>query len=182
MNTFLSHAYSSVGAWPYLAASRSTGRTTIWTEPWVWSTSRWNVNKDISTDARRLTNSAQRVVETLSEESSYSHPVAFVVPDHYEMRKVRSWRDANGTNWRSLGNACWFTNLDIAKRHEDLILIKQYSPDEHPRYDNYDAIEVPRYKDIPSDFDGVMGVPITFLEHHNPDQFEVVGTTNAATR
>jgi hypothetical protein len=106
----------------------------------------------------------------------YTHPVAFIVPDHYEMREVRSWRDENGTNWRSLGNACWYTNLDIAKRHEDLILVKQYSPDEYPRYDNYDAVDVPKYKDIPSDFDGVMGVPVTFLEHYNPDQFEILGT------
>jgi hypothetical protein len=51
-----------------------------------------------------------------------THPVAFMVPDHYEMRKVRSWRDKDGNNWRSLGNACWFTNLDIARRHEELPL------------------------------------------------------------
>jgi hypothetical protein len=106
----------------------------------------------------------------------YSHPVAFVVPDHYEMRSVRSWRDDNGTNWRSLGNACWFTNLDIAKRHEDLILFKAYTPQQYPTYDNYDAIEVSRYQHIPLDYDGVMGVPVTFLEKHNPEQFEIVGS------
>ena len=64
----------------------------------------------------------------------YTHPVAFVVPDHYEMREVRSWRDENGTNWRSLGNTCWFTNLDIAKRHEDLVLYKKYSRNEYAKY------------------------------------------------
>jgi len=106
----------------------------------------------------------------------YSHAVAFVVPEHYEMRSVRSWRDENGTNWRSLGNACWFTNLDIAKRHEELILFKMYTPEQFPKYDNYDAIEVSRYQNIPCDFDGVMGVPVTFLEKHNPDQFEIVGS------
>jgi hypothetical protein len=106
----------------------------------------------------------------------YSHPVAFIVPDHYEHRSVRSWRDENGTNWRSLGNACWFTNLDIAKRHEDLTLYRDFDPERYPKYDNYDAIEVSTYKDIPVDFEGVMGVPVTFLEHHNPDQFEIVGT------
>lgn len=105
-----------------------------------------------------------------------THPVAFRVPDHYEMREVRSWRDENGINWRSLGNACWFTNLDFAKRHEDLPLYKSYDRSAYPRYDNYDAIEVSTYKDIPEDYDGVMGVPVTFLEHHNPAQFEVVGT------
>ena len=105
----------------------------------------------------------------------YSHPVAFIVPDHYEMREVRSWRDADGTNWRSLGNACWFTNLDIAKRHEDLTLYKSFDRKLYPKYDNYDAVEVSKVADIPEDYMGVMGVPVTFLEKHNPDQFEIVG-------
>ncbi len=108
----------------------------------------------------------------------YSHPVAFVVPDHYEQRSVRSWRDDNGTNWRSLGNACWYTNLDIAKRHEELILFKSYSPEHYPTYDNYEAIEVGKFADIPMDYDYSMGVPVTFLEHHNPEQFEILGITD----
>lgn len=107
----------------------------------------------------------------------YTHPVAFRVPDHYEMREVRSWRDESGTNWRSLGNACWFTNLDIAKRHEDLVLYKNYSPAAYPSYANCDAIEVSRYADIPCDYAGAMGVPVTFLEHYNPDQFEILGAS-----
>lgn len=107
----------------------------------------------------------------------YTHPVAFVVPDHYEMREGRSWRDENGTNWRSLGNACWFTNLDIAKRHEDLVLYKKYLPTLYPKYANGDAIEVSRYIDIPEDYSGAMGVPVTFLEHYNPDQFEILGSS-----
>lgn len=107
-----------------------------------------------------------------------THPVAFVVPDHYEMREVRSWRAEDGTNWRSLGNACWFTNLDIQKRHEELITVKAYDPKEYPGYDNYNAVEVSRYKDIPSDYDGVMGVPVTFLDYYNPEQFEIVGSDN----
>lgn len=106
----------------------------------------------------------------------YTHPVAFVVPDHYEMREVRSWRDEDGTNWRSLGNACWFTNLDIKKRHEELITVLLFDSNKYPNYDNYKAIEVSRYKDIPSDYEGVMGVPITFLDHYNPEQFEIVGS------
>lgn len=106
----------------------------------------------------------------------YTHPIAFEVPDHYEMREVRSWRDENGRNWRSLGNACWFTNLDIAKRHEDLIAVKPFNPKTHPNYDNYNAVEVSRYKDIPINYDGVMGVPVTFLEHYNPEQFEIIGS------
>jgi Adenine-specific methyltransferase EcoRI len=72
-------------------------------------------------------------------------------------------------------NVAWFTNLDISKRHEDLILYKTYSPDEYPTYDNYDAIEVAKVADIPCDYDGVMGVPLTFLDKHNPDQFEILG-------
>jgi hypothetical protein len=105
-----------------------------------------------------------------------THPVAFAVPDHYEMREVRSWRDEEGRNWRSLGNACWFTNLDIAKRHEDLAVFRSFNRDLYPKYENYDAVEVSKVADIPEDYMGVMGVPVTFLEKHNPVQFEIVGT------
>jgi hypothetical protein len=68
----------------------------------------------------------------------------------------------------------WFTNLDINKRHEELILYKKYNPEEYPKYDNYDAIEVSKTADIPMDYMGAMGVPITFLNKHNPEQFEIV--------
>lgn len=73
----------------------------------------------------------------------------------------------------------WFTNLEITKRHEDLILYKNYTPEEYPKYDNYDAIEVSKTKDIPVDYDGVMGVPITFMDKYNPDQFEILGATES---
>jgi hypothetical protein len=69
----------------------------------------------------------------------------------------------------------WFTNLDISKRHEDLILYKPYNSEEYPKYENYDAINVNKTKDIPVDYAGVMGVPITFLDKYNPDQFEIIG-------
>lgn len=69
----------------------------------------------------------------------------------------------------------WFTNLDVAKRHEKLILWKNYTPEEYPKYDNYDAINVDKVSEIPVDYDGVMGVPITFMDKHNPEQFEIVG-------
>ena len=69
----------------------------------------------------------------------------------------------------------WFTNLDINKRHEDVILYKQYNDDEYPTYDNYDAINVNKTKEIPLDYDGPMGVPVTFLDKYNPDQFEIIG-------
>ena len=69
----------------------------------------------------------------------------------------------------------WYTNLDIQKRHEVLTPYKKYSPEEYPHYDNYDAINVDKTADIPRDYDGVMGVPITYLDKHNPDQFEIIG-------
>ena len=72
----------------------------------------------------------------------------------------------------------WLTNLDISKRHEDLILFKQYNPENYPKYDNYDAIEVSKTNEIPMDYTSIMGVPITFLEKYNPDQFEILGMTS----
>lgn len=69
----------------------------------------------------------------------------------------------------------WFTNLDITKRHEELILYKKYAPEEYPKYENFDAINVNKTKDIPMDYDGYMGVPITFLDKYSPDQFEILG-------
>jgi hypothetical protein len=74
----------------------------------------------------------------------------------------------------------WFTNLDISKRHEDLILYKKYNSEEYPTYDNYDAINVNTTKDIPMDYSGVMGVPITFLDKYNPEQFEILGLSASA--
>ncbi|SHI60734.1 adenine-specific methyltransferase EcoRI family protein [Fibrobacter sp. UWP2] len=74
----------------------------------------------------------------------------------------------------------WFTNLDHKKRHEELILYKKYSPEEYPKYDNYDAIEVSKTECIPEDYDGIMGVPITFLDKYNPEQFEILGMESSA--
>ncbi|MDO4752646.1 MAG: adenine-specific methyltransferase EcoRI family protein [Candidatus Saccharibacteria bacterium] len=71
-------------------------------------------------------------------------------------------------------NCTWYTNIDHNKRHEELILYKKYSPEEYPKYDNYDAINVDKVNEIPDDYNGVMGVPITFLDKYNPDQFEIV--------
>lgn len=100
---------------------------------------------------------------------------AFKVPDSYEEKSTRFWVDETGQKWRSFGNICWFTNLDNKKRHEELILYKTYTPEEYPTYDNYDAINVDKVAEIPMDYDGVMGVPITFLDKYNPEQFEIVG-------
>jgi hypothetical protein len=114
-----------------------------------------------------------------------SGDMAFRVPAHYEPRETRYWKDDDGQKWRSMGNACWFTNLDHGRRHQELPLMSvsenlKFSRNlkgkkGYERYDNYDAIEVPSYKEIPSDFDGAMGVPITFLDKYNPEQFEILG-------
>lgn len=101
----------------------------------------------------------------------------FKVPDSYEPKATRFWIDETGQKWRSLGNICWFTNLDIKKRHEDIILYKHYTPEEYPIYANYNAIEVSKTVDIPCDYDGLMGVPITFMDKYNPEQFEIVGSS-----
>lgn len=101
--------------------------------------------------------------------------MAFKVPHYYPPRDTRYWEDKKGQKWRSLGNICWFTNLDIAKRHEKLELYKKYNSEDYPKYFNYDGIDVDKVDSIPEDYDGVMGVPITFLDKFNPDQFEIIG-------
>lgn len=78
------------------------------------------------------------------------------------------------TNLVKFRNCHWFTNLDLKRRHEELVLYKKYTPEEYPKYDNYDAININKTSDIPLDYDGVMGVPITFLDKYNPNQFEIV--------
>ena len=107
----------------------------------------------------------------------FKHDPKFKVPADYKERTTRFWIDKRGQHWRSFGNVTWYTNLDISKRHENIPLCKRYSPERYPQYDNYDAIEVGRTADIPCDYCGVMGVPITFLDKHNPAQFEILGCT-----
>lgn len=102
--------------------------------------------------------------------------MAFKVPSYFKPRATRYWEDETGQKWRSLGNICWFTNLDHAKRHEELICYKQYTPEEYPTYLNYNAIEVSKLNLIPVDYEGEMGVPITFFQKYNPDQFVIIGT------
>jgi hypothetical protein len=103
----------------------------------------------------------------------------FRVPSDYVHTTTESRiKVEDGVRYLSMGNMVWFTNLDTTKRHDTITLYKRYSPEEFPRYDNYDAIEVRRYTDIPYDFDGAMGVPVTFLDKYNPDQFEILGLTS----
>ena len=93
---------------------------------------------------------------------------------------VRYFEKPDGTMYET-ARSFWYTNLDIKKRHEEFILYKKYKKSDYPKYDNYDAINVDKAKDIPMDFDGLMGVPITFLDKYNPDQFELIGLMASTT-
>ncbi len=97
----------------------------------------------------------------------------FMVPESYN--RDNSYKGEDGQKYAKFGNICWLTNLDIKKRHETLPLYKIYNETEFKKYDNYHAIEVSKVANIPIDYDGLMGVPITFLYKHNPKQFEIVG-------
>jgi hypothetical protein len=102
----------------------------------------------------------------------------FGVPNDYPLNAAGTRIDNQGNKYIRVKGVRWFTNIDFAERHESLILYKKYTREEYPSYDNYDAIEVSKAKDIPVDYFGAMGVPITFLEKHNPNQFEILGITD----
>ena len=104
--------------------------------------------------------------------------MAFRVPADTQPRKTRFWVDESGQKWRSLGNAMWLTNLDTQRRHQKLELSKYYEPENYPKYDNFDAINVRKAAEIPMDYNGIMGVPITYLKYHNESQFAIVGEAN----
>ena len=108
----------------------------------------------------------------------YSNPKMFKIPDNVEGKSVKI---VDGIKYQQFGNVCWFTNLEIPKRHEDLILYKTYSSEEYPKFDYYDAINVDKTSEIPIDYNGVMGVPITFLDKYSPEQFEIVEGLNRYT-
>lgn len=99
----------------------------------------------------------------------------FRVPDDYDIKTESRKKVVDGVKYFSMGRIMWFTNLDHARRHENLVLVEKYSPARYPHYDNYDAIEVSKVADIPEDWAGVMGVPITFFDKYNPEQFEILG-------
>lgn len=108
--------------------------------------------------------------------SIHSGDRAFFVPDDYPLDAAGCGIDEEtGRKYIRVKGVRWFTNLDIKQRHEEMILVKRYSPEEYPKYVNYDAIEVAKTQDIPCDYAGEMGVPITFMDKYNPDQFEIVG-------
>ena len=102
----------------------------------------------------------------------------FRVPQDSEPRSTRYWVDETGQKWRSLGNAMWLTNLDNERRHENLRLTQCFNPLIHQRYDNYNAIHVRNITEIPFDYTGIMGVPITIINRYNSEQFEIIGEAN----
>ena len=109
--------------------------------------------------------------------SIHSGDRKFWVPDDYELNAAGCGIDETGRKFIRVKGVRWFTNLDYKERHEDLILYKTYSPEEYPKYDNFDAIEVSKTENIPADYEGMMGVPLTFLDKYSPDQFEILGIT-----
>lgn len=103
----------------------------------------------------------------------------------FDSTKTKSYEvDEKGNIIKNVMGVIWYTNLDIDKRHEDLILYRRYAddPSKYPHYDNYDAIEVSKVKDIPEDYWGVMGVPITFMDKYNPGQFDIIGCSESEGR
>lgn len=109
--------------------------------------------------------------------SIHSGDRKFWVPDDYELNAAGCGVDDSGRKYIRVKGVRWFTNLDFKERHEDIILCKSYSPKYYPKYDNFDAINIDKTEDIPFDYDGVMGVPVTFLDKYNPEQFEILGIT-----
>jgi hypothetical protein len=115
-------------------------------------------------------------------ESIRSGDRKFYVPDDYPLKAAGCGIDESGRHFIRVKGVRWFTNLDTIRRHEPIALSRNYTPDEYPNYENYRAIDVGRTLDIPVDYDGVMGVPITFLDKHSPDQFEIIMLANGNAR
>ena len=116
-----------------------------------------------------------------------SHDMLFELPLSLADDFVANGKE--GSKYKKIGAkiygrapSIWYTNLDHKKRHEELILFRNYTPEAYPRYVNYDAIEVSKTEDIPCDYDGEMGVPITFMDKYNPDQFEIAGVSSSLAR
>lgn len=108
---------------------------------------------------------------------SFNKTFEFIMPNSYEL-KGKAYVDKDGNKHGFVPGICWLTNLDVPKRHEKMILYKRYDPEYYKKYDNYDAIEVKNVNEIPCDYSGKMGVPISFLEKYNPEQFELIGSSD----
>lgn len=115
--------------------------------------------------------------------SIHSGDRAFYVPDDYPLDASGCGiEEETGRKYIRVKGVRWFTNLDIKQRHEEMILVCRYSPQNYPQYDNYSAIEVSKTSDIPCDYSGVMGVPITFMDKYSPDQFDILMMANGNAR
>ncbi len=110
--------------------------------------------------------------------SIHSGDREFGVPDNYPLKASGCRTDSNGKKFIRIKGVRWFTNLDYPQRYEDLILYKKYNKEEYPKYDNYNAINVDKTINIPQDYNGYIGVPITFMDKYNPNQFEILGIMN----
>lgn len=107
--------------------------------------------------------------------SIHSGDRKFYVPDDYPLNASGCGMDEDGRRYIRVKGVRWYTNLDLKQRHEETILVKRYSSELYPTYDNYEAIDVSKVSDIPCDYAGIMGVPITFMDKYNPDQFDIIG-------
>lgn len=114
--------------------------------------------------------------------SIHSGDRAFYVPDDYPLDASTCGIDDTGRKFIRVKGVRWYTNLDIKQRHEELILVKRYNEQDYPKYDNYDAINVDKTLDIPCDYRGIMGVPITFMDKYCPEQFEIIWQASGNTR
>lgn len=106
--------------------------------------------------------------------TNFNTGMFFYVPDNFE----KFHHVTDGKKVARVSTSCWYTNLPVVKHKEELVLYKTYNANDYPKYDNYDAINVNKYTDIPADYHGIMGVPITFLDKYNPDQFEILGCSD----
>jgi hypothetical protein len=114
--------------------------------------------------------------------SIHSGDRKFYVPDDYPLNAAGCGVDGEGHRFIRVKGVRWYTNLDFKQRHEEMILVQHYDPKRYPHYDNYDAIEVSKTADIPCDYAGNMGVPITFLDKYDPEQFEILMLANGNAR
>ena len=112
--------------------------------------------------------------------SIHSGDREFGVPDDYPLKAANFRVDENGKKYIRVKGVRWFTNLEFVERHEELPIFKHFSPKEYPQYLNYEAININKTSDIPCDFDGIMGVPISFLDKYCPEQFEILSCCEPA--
>ena len=113
--------------------------------------------------------------------SIHSGDRVFDVPNDYDLNASGCGTNADGSRYIKVKGVRWFTNLDYSRRHTPILLVKSYNGNDYPKLDNYDAINVNSYKDIPKDYAGIMAVPITIFDFYCPEQFEIIGHMASTT-